>query len=100
MPKGPFVQPTAEASGAVMKRLLAHVLLFAAVSFPTALFGSEPGWWTEMKRNCRTQGGTISDYYNSYTGCHLPSQPPSQTQQGAPEPPPGQAEARDLNHKG
>lgn len=53
-------------------------ILFAAsfVSVPT--FAAEPEWWTEFKRDCRAQGGTISDYYNTAQaegGCRLPNRP-------------------------
>ena len=53
-------------------------ILFAAnfVSVPT--FAAEPEWWTDLKRDCRAQGGTISDYYNTAQaegGCRLPNRP-------------------------
>jgi hypothetical protein len=58
-----------------MKTFFLRSLIIVTISVPLSSLAQEPTWWTEMKRNCRAQGGEISEYYNSYTGCHLPSQP-------------------------
>jgi hypothetical protein len=65
-------------------------LIVYAVFLPASV-AAEPGWWTAMKQACRAQGGTISEYYNSYTGCHLPSQalPPSESSPPSESLPPG-----------
>jgi hypothetical protein len=71
-----------------MRRKFVLTLFFVIIGFPLAAFAQEPAWWTRMKAECRARGGNISDYYNSYTGCHIPSQPqPSRETQSAPQAP-------------
>jgi hypothetical protein len=58
--------------------MLAGLALLIAAAAPVVSVAGEPPWWTQEKRDCRSKGGTISEYYNDAAasgGCHPSSRP-------------------------
>ncbi len=64
------------------------------------VMASEPQWWTDQKRLCRLSPNLAYETWKEQNSPCYQDPAPSQTQQTAPAPPPGQDEARDLNQKG
>lgn len=62
-------------------RAAVGALLGIACLAPVQTMAGEPAWWTQEKRECREQGGTISDFADraqAEGGCHLlPGRPTS-----------------------